>query len=489
MRKKTSTPLIAPEEIRGIYAQGEEAVVAVVIELSERIETLGKQVKELEDRLAKNSRNSSKPPSSDGFNKKTKSLRRKSHKKTGGQPKHPGHTLEWSNTVEQVERHQVSRCSGCGISLELEPVQEILSRQVLDIPAIELKVREHQAEVKICPECGDETQGSFPPEASNLVQYGPRLRAMMVYLMDGQLLPSARTVELFKELFGVEISEGTFYNIREQCFEQLERLNESIQDALLTSPVVHFDETGMRVNGALWWLHVAATNGLTYYFVHPKRGQAAMDEMDILPSFSGKAIHDGWKSYSRYECEHFLCNAHHLRELQFMLERDEQLWSFQMSLLLVTIHCQVQTAKENGLQALPSEQLKDFDERYQTILAQGLEVNPPSRLPPDGPKKRGRVKQTPAHNLLQRLHKQKAAVLGFMYDFSVPFDNNQAERDIRMMKLKQKISGSFRSIKGAKMFCRIRGYFSSIRKQGHNVFDALISLFSGNAQPLLVKPE
>ena len=472
-----------------MYAQGEEAVIALVEGLLESIEQLGARVEVLEGKASKTSRNSSKPPSGDGFGKRTKSLRRQSEKNSGGQPEHPGHTLEWRADVEQVVEHPVRQCEGCGATLEEEPVEQWRLRQVHDIPKIAIEVTEHRVEVKTCPHCGQENEGKFPTEATNVVQYGPRLKGVMVYLMEGQLLPSARICELLSEVLGVEVSEGTLYTTREQCFKQLEPIANEIQAAITASGVVHFDETGMRVNGKLWWLHVACTSGLTYYFVHPKRGPVAMDGMGILPEFAGKAIHDGWKSYDDYGCEHFLCNAHHLRELQFILERYEQPWAFQMSLLLVTILRQVQTAQTQGHTALPPEQVQAFETRYQAILHQGLAANPHLAPPPNEPKKRGRPKQSPPRNLLLRLQSKQASVLGFMYDFAVPFDNNQAERDIRMMKLKQKISGCFRSPDGAKMFCRIRGYLSTLRKQGQNVLDALIALFSGKPQSLLLQPE
>ena len=214
-----------------------------------------------------------------------------------------------------------------------------------------------------------------------------------------------------------------------------------------------------------------------------------MNEMDLLPKFTGKAVHDGWQSYAGYDCEHFLCNAHHLRELQFIHERYAQSWAFQMSLLLVTLHSQVQRSKQEGLSALSPEQIAAYEKRYKAILEAGLQVNPMLTRPPNTAKKRGRVKQSPPRNLLERLRSQKASVLGFMYDFEVPFDNNQAERDLRMMKLKQKISGTFRSSQGAKMFCRIRGYLSTLRKQSLNVIEALIGLFSGNSETILFQPE
>jgi transposase len=475
--------MMSRAEIRAVYAQGEEAVVELVEGLLKRIEVLETRLDEVEGRLSKHSKNSSKPPSGDGFVKRTSSLRGKSQKKSGGQPDHPGQTLEWSSQVDEVIEHRVEQCAGCGASLGATLAEQVFARQVHDIPAISLKVSEHRVEVKCCAACGQVNEGQFPESLSNLVQYGPRLRGVMVYLMEGQLLPSERTVELLSDVLGVEVSEGTLYNVREQCFQQLESMTTEICDALLDSEVVHFDETGLRVNSKLWWLHVASTDALTYYFIHPKRGKEAMDEMGILPQYQGKAMHDGWKSYLLYACVHFLCNAHHLRELQFIVERHQQLWAFSMSLLLVTIYAQVEEAKAAGQTALPPEQLSAFETRYQAILEEARRVNPPLP-PPETAKPRGRPKQSPPQNLLGRLSAQRTSVLGFMYDFTVPFDNNQAERDVRMAKLKQKISGCFRSTQGAKMFCRIRGYLSTLRKQGHNVLDALVALFSGEPKPL-----
>lgn len=477
------------DELLALYGQGEEAVIGLVEGLVERISQLEARLEVLEAQVSKTSRNSSKPPSGDGFKKRTKSLRGKSDKSSGGQGSHPGSTLEWSTEVNHVVKHPVSECQGCGASLEAEPIERELLRQVYDLPPLALEVTEHRVEVKCCPQCGEQSEGEFPSPVTNVVQYGPRLKGVIVYLMEGQLLPSNRTCELLEEVLGAKVSEGTLYNVREQCFEQLEPITQEIQAAILDAEVVHFDETGLRVNGKLWWLHVACTSGLTYYFVHGKRGQQAMDEMGILPEFDGKALHDGWKSYLGYDCEHFLCNAHHLRELQFVQDCYEQPWAFQMSLLLVTILRQVQAAQAEGHTALSELQLQAFEARYQAILEQGLAANPPLTPPPDAPQKRGRPKQSPPRNLLLRLQSKQASVLGFMQDFSVPFDNNQAERDIRMTKLKQKISGCFRSEDGAHRFARIRGYLSTLRKQGQDVLDALIALFSGNPKPLLSQAE
>lgn len=489
MGKQKPTIPLGEAEIRAIYAEGEEAVVSLVSQLMARLNQLETEVKELQGRLSKNSRNSSKPPSGDGFGKRTRSLRPKSDQPSGGQKGHPGQTLEWCDEPDFIERHAVNVCSGCGASLATVSVDEVMARQVFDIPPLELLVTEHQVEVKGCPNCGQSRPGDFPAVVSNVVQYGPRLKGMMVYLMEGQLLPSHRSGELLSDLMGVRVSEGTLYNTREQCFEHLEAIEQKIGQAIKTTEVVHFDETGMRVNQRLWWLHVAATDALTYYFVHPKRGQAAIDEMAILPEFVGKAVHDGWQSYQRYGCEHFLCNAHHLRELQYILEHYSQGWAFQLSVLLVSIHRQVEGLKAQGQPALPSGELAAFEARYDALLDQGFEQNPMPSPDPSQPKKRGRAKRSPPRNLLERLRTHKASVLGFMHDFTVPFDNNQAERDLRMMKVKQKISGCFRTEDGAQMFCRIRGYLATMRKQGHNVFNALVDLFAGNPQSPLPQAE
>ncbi|MEL7053603.1 MAG: IS66 family transposase [Cyanobacteria bacterium J06588_5] len=489
MGKQPPKKQLSEADIRAIYSQGEEVVVSVVSQLMARLNQLEAEVKELKGRLGKNSRNSSKPPSGDGFGKRTRSLRRKSEKPSGGQTEHPGQSLEWRSNPDVVEQHAVDSCSGCGYSLVGVPVEEVLARQVFDIPPVALFVTEHQVAVKSCPACSHRSQGRFPFEASNVVQYGPRLKGMMSYLMEQQLLPSARTCEVLSDLVGVSISEGTLYNTRAQCSELIAPIEKGLAQAIKVSEVVHFDETGLRVNQKLWWLHVAATDGLTYYFVHPKRGQLAMDEMGILPEFEGKAVHDGWQSYKGYDCEHFLCNAHHLRELQYVLEHYHQWWAFHLSVLLVSIHSQVKTLKAQGKSGLSDDDLAALSARYDVILEQGLQQNPIPPPDPTQPKKRGRPKRSVPRNLLERLQTHKAGVLGFMHNFDIPFDNNQAERDLRMMKLKQKISGCFRAEHGARDFCRIRGYLSTLRKQGLDVLEALVALFSGSARSLLPQPE
>lgn len=470
---------ISEADIRAVYREGEAAVVTLFKQLIERLEWTEARLEKLENQQQKDSRNSSKPPSGDGFKKRTKSLRKKSNQPSGGQSGHPGSTLRYSERVDAVVTHSVDACESCGASLSAAAVVDHEVRQVHELPPLRLQVIEHQAEIKCCAQCDWLTRGQFPAQVNSPVQYGSGLKGLMVYLMDTQLLPSARTCEVLSEVLGCEISEGTLYNVRTQCFEQLAPVEAQIKESIATSAVVHFDETGLRVKHKLWWLHVASTAQLTDYFVHPKRGQVAMNEMAVLPTFQGISVHDGLKSYFLYGCLHSLCNAHHLRELRFVVERYEQDWAAQMMTLLVEIKQAVDTAKLTADKALSLPQLSEFERRYQTLLEDGFKANPPPPVNESMPKKRGRVKQSPPKNLLDRLKAHQSAVLAFMYNFQVPFDNNQAERDVRMMKLKQKISGCFRSPLGAQQFCRIRGYVSTLRKQGIPVLDALKSVFLG----------
>lgn len=457
-----------------------EQYLSLVGRLLEQQATLEERIKALEDKQKKNSRNSSKPPSGDGFGKRTQSLRKKSERPSGGQKGHPGSTLEWRAQADEIVIHDVEVCAGCGSSLQSVAPLHYERRQVHELPNLRLRVIEHQAEVKCCEQCDHISRAHFPSDVTTRVQYGSSVRGLMVYLMDAQLLPSERTRELLSEVFNCEVSEGTLYNARASCFGALAEVEQQIKDGIEAAEVAHFDETGVRVNGKLWWLHVASTAQLTYYFIHGKRGRAAIDEMNILPNFDGVGVHDGWASYFGYDCAHSLCNAHHLRELRFIVERYEQPWAEQMMTLLGEIKAEVDSAKANHQQALNVNQLLEFEEQYQTLLMQGFKANPPPSVDETQPRKRGRPKQSPPKNLLDRLELHDTAVLAFMLDFRVPFDNNQAERDVRMMKLKQKIAGCFRTATGARQFCRIRGYVSSLRKQGTSLLDALSSAFSGN---------
>lgn len=472
------------ELLRIIAAQAQ-----VIVALQAQVAALQARVKELEDQLATNSRNSSKPPSTDGARPRPRSLRKPSGKKPGGQPGHPGQTLRLVDKPDRIVQHRPSECAGCGASLAEVTPTEVERRQVIDLPTLPLEVVEHQAERIACPCCSRSTSGSFPSEVSQPVQYGPRVQALGVYLLSYQLVPYERTQELLQDLFGVAPSTGTLQTTVERCADGLAEVETKIKRGVYQAKVGHFDETGFYIAGKRSWLHVSGTPQLTYFGWHAKRGKTATDELGVLPNFRGWAVHDAWKPYFGYEeCEHALCNAHHLRELAFVEERDRQPWATEMKDLLLTIKGRVEDAKAVGQTSLAAAVRQGFESRYRQILEAGLVQNPLAEGP-RGPGQRGPRKQSKARNLVERLSQYQHGVLAFMRDFDVPFDNSQAERDIRMMKVQQKISGCFRSEPGATAFCRIRSYLSTLRKQGHPMLAAIESVFVGNPLVPTLAPE
>ena len=473
-----SMGLPSEAEINVAYDQGRSAVIALIetvfVSLVERIETL-------EDQLAKNSGNSGKPPSSDGYEKPApKSRRKRSGKKSGGQMGHPGSTLKMVAKADKFEVHSVDCCASCNANLKREKVVEVEKRQVFDLPEIRIQVTEHQAEVKICPKCQKSTKASFPPGVSRKTQYGKRIKGQMAYFHEHQLLPLERTQETFKDLYGQSIAEGTILLVCEELAKKVEPANAAIKKHLTyEEDVAGFDETGLRIESSLHWLHVVCTRLLTYYAVHKKRGKEAMDAFGILPNFTGRAIHDGFKTYFKYtNAKHGLCNQHHLRSFDFLKERHPQKWVTAMDDLLLNIKTKVELAKKKSKINLSPQAITDFSTQYDTLLKQGFKKNPLLKV--EGPLKRGRPKQSFARNLLHHLSDHKEAVLAFMVDFNVPFDNNQAERDIRMMKVRQKISGCFRSQHGAEIFCAVRGYISTARKNGQPVLQAIYDALDGH---------
>lgn len=469
------------EEVRAAIREGEEAVITLVASLVKVIEVLAARQQALEDQIAKNSRNSGKPPSSDGFDRPApKSLRKRSRKKSGGQVGHIGYTLQAVEKPDHVHMHRVEHCDQCHVSLTRVKASRYEKRQVFDVPRVQMEVTEHQAEIKGCPYCGKENRASFPEDVTQPVQYGNEIKAQLVYFNQYQMLPLERTAEVFGTLYGHAISEGTIVEATQEASRQITEVNNAIRQHLTEKEaVVHFDETGAKAEGKLYWLHSASTEKLTCYAIHPKRGSLAMDAIGILPHLRGRAMHDDWMSYFKYSIQHGLCNAHHLRRLKFLEERYPQKWVTPMVDLLVAIKEAVDKAKAACRTRLSCKKLLEFERKYDRLVKQGLRIHGPPKRPEGQPIKRGRIKQSPARNLLVEFKFHKEFVLAFMYDFKVPFDNNQAERDIRMLKVKQKISGCFRSLRGAEIFCQIRGYLSTARKNGQQVLDVLRLAFAG----------
>jgi transposase len=472
-------PLQLPseEEIKAAYDQGKEAVVALFYATFQK---MAERIQQLEDRVAKNSNNSGKPPSSDGLAKKPKSLRHKSGKKSGGQPGHPGSTLNAVAHPNSIEVHPVKRCRHCQASLESVTAVEYEKRQVFDVPPVQVEVTENQAEIKACPICHHTTVGEFPSEVSQPVQYGERIKAQMVYFNQQHHVPLERTTEILEDLYGQVVSEGTIVEVCNQMAQRVEPVNQACKEELqATTGSAHFDETGARIEEKLWWLHVTCTSLLTYYVVHRNRGSKALDEIGIFPVFKGTAMHDSYRSYFQYDAvNNALCNAHHLRDLIFIQEQYHQTWAEEMQTLLLEIKDAVAAAQPDRDTLFPA-QIADFESRYDALVAAGLQVNVLPEPAEPLPKKRGKPKQHPAKNLVDHFQLRKRETLAFMYDFKVPFDNNQAERDLRMIKLKQKVSGCFRSEDGAKAFCQIRSYISTARKHGQQVLDVLQLALAG----------
>jgi transposase len=423
---------------------------------------------ELERRLGLNSSNSGKPPSSDGLNKppRVSSLREPSGKRTGGQKGHPGKTLRRTETPDVTIDHYPELCAGCGQPLTAVMATDHVARQVFDLPEpTPLIVTEHRAHGCRCVTCGTRTRAAFPQGVSAPVQYGERISAFVLYLLHYQLLPEQRLAALMADLFGVKLVTATIARISQDCAHRFRDFADAVRDHVASAPVKHMDETGFRISGKTQWLHIASTVWLTFYRVSAKRGS-------LLAKVTGIVVHDHWKPYyTMTGVLHALCNAHHLRELKALVEIEKEDWAHNMQRLLRRACHATNLAREQGVSLKPGL-IALFDRRYDAILAEGLvfhEAQPALAKA----RRRGRPPRRVGHNLLLRLSNRKHDVLRFLTDPAVPFTNNLAEQDGRMMKLRQKISGGFRSEDGAKDFAVIRSVLSTARKQGWNMLQTL----------------
>jgi transposase len=471
------------DEFQKVYEAGPDALFALFEQMQATIAALTARVQQLENQLATKSHNSSKPPSSDGLGKKTKSRRERSGKKPGGQPGHPGQTLRMVADPQQTVVHFPAVCPCCGEQLAQVAAMDVERRQVFDLPSVQVEVTEHQVGTKRCPRCGTATRGEFPAWVTQPVQYGVGLLSLLVYLVVFQMLPWQRARELIADLYGVPIGGGTLAMAIERCFHGLAEAAARIREAIRQAKAVGFDETGVRIDGKLFWWHTASTPELTQYHVHPKRGREGIEAGEILPEFAGTAIHDGWGPYAAYRCEHGLCNAHHLRELTYLVEREGQEWAAELSEVLMLAYRRVEEARAAGARELDAVTQGAIAAEYRRLVAVGWAANPAEAEAAgerNASRGRGRRAQSKARNLLWRLARGEREVLAFVSDFDVPFDNNQAERDLRMMKVQQKISGGFRSEEGAHAFGRIRGYLATMRKQAQPMLAAIENVFLGH---------
>jgi Transposase and inactivated derivatives len=450
---------------------------------------LQEELQRLKDLLAQNSQNSSLPPSSDRRRHdrqpktnepapKPKSLRRKCGRKPGGQRGHPGRTLEFCDQPKEIQVHRLEECA-CGEDLSGQPAQDFERRQIFDLPPLQLACKEHRAEIKDCPCCLCRNTAPFPAEVKAPVQYGKNFMALLSYLYDAQQCSSRRIRQMCAELFGYAVSESTIQDAREAQFQALEPFDQRLEQILPQEPVLHADETGMPINKVTHWLHVLATPLLTFFSVQAKRGAEAIKAVGIIPKFAGWLMHDFLSGYLGFDnCVHTFCKSHLLRELVFLFEEHGQAWAGRLHDLFLEMFEHVKQRKARDAPLGPKE-LERWYRRYRRILCEGRRANPITRQQ----NKRGRPKQSKAQNLLDRLQDYDYCILAFLWDFEIPFTNNEAERPLRMIKVRLKVSGCFRTLSGARRHARIASYISTVRKHGLPVFDCLLNALAG--QPFL----
>jgi len=505
--------------------------------LKNTVAALTAKIDELESKSKKNSKNSSKPPSSDGMRKTkvTQSLRVKTGREPGGQEGHKGSGLKLTDQPDKIVVLKVKDTCECGGNIVIKDgVME--KRQSTDIEPSKVITIEFRAEEGVCEDCGKVHKASFPEGVDAAAVYGPGIQAVLTYMTNYQHLPLERATEFVKEIYGIDISQGTIISANKEVYEKLTKVDPLIKDELINSDVVGFDESGMRVAGSLNWLHCAATKGAVYYTIHKKRGKEGMDDAGILPNFTGVAIHDHWKAYYKYtDCAHGECNAHHLRQLVFISDVLGQDWAKEMLCLLMRIKTHVDYSRLFESNRLPKEDIEEYEGMYRRIIinaacAIGMKnpydsgnIGSENAIPeserndtesetvsdgcmqgitgqscqsddgdtaadvnPAAPRiKKTRQKKTESERLLARLAQYEQETLTFMYDFKVPFDNNIAEAGIRMPKLHQKISGCFRTKEGADVFARIRSFIGTSKKKGKNIMDGLRAVLDGQGVDFL----
>ena len=451
------------------------------IALKEIIAKQNIELKELRRRLNMDSSNSSKPPSTnDGFEdpdkKDLSSNPKKKKKDRGAQYGSKGTNLKKVDKPDNIEVLSVSTCKECNHNLEDIDSKLISSKQLFDIPKISIEVTEFQLHSKTCPCCKSINKPKYPSHLKATTQYGDNIKTFVAYLNTYQMLPYNRISELLEDFISHKVSSGTIYNMLNSFYGKLEPFENDIKDLLLKSKVIHVDETGTRVKDKLHWTHVVSTSLVTYYMIHKNRGKEAMDAMEILPDYSGIAVHDHWKPYNKYTCLHSFCNAHHLRELIGIVQNEDVRWATDMHSLLTKMNNYIYKLKENGKTSPSIGKIQQFYQYYDQICQSALIYYPP---PPNPSNSKRKPKQSKGKNLLDRFIAYKEETLRFFTNLLVPFTNNLAERDLRMIKVKEKISGTFASFNGAEIFNRIRGYISTVKKNNKSVFDELRNVLYG----------
>ena len=450
-----------------------------LLELVNYCLTIQERLRALEEKNAQNGQNSSKPPSSDGYQKPVpKPQRKKTGKKSGGQPGHKGHTLKAVAKPDHTVVHKVTLCPcGCGADLSRRQPIRLERRQVFDLPPQKLVVTEHVVEFKVCPRSGNEVQAPWPEGVDAPVQYGMQFPGWLAYLCVQQLLPLERIGRMCKDLFGQGVSDATVQAAVNKTELSLAPFKVAAVNHIQQAAVAHADESGSRVGKNRYWLHVVCTQLVTWYGIHTKRGRKAISSFGILLAFRGTLIHDCLPSYFDLSCNHGSCNGHIFRELTFIYEELHQPWAGDFHKLLLDMKQAVTEHKKQNMTLSPAD-LSLWRRRYRAFLRKGRMANPKT-APPPGQAKRGRKKQTKSQNLLDLLEKHEAWVLAFLRDSRIPFTNNLAEQDIRMIKVKQKISGCFRTMEGAARFLAVRSYISTARKNGLQIFPTIVSALNG----------